>query len=143
MFFGVPSPALEQSLLIFAARMHMLFFAYKMRDSGTKHNQLESRADGSACMNIFLGILKGDVAQNPLHCHAGPGAVATPIWDKAEAQDASMYDSSPYKEPMAAFAKLMLEDGRSGHSVEHIARCLPNFSRCCAPLTLQGYHMIT
>ncbi|CAL5221917.1 g4187 [Coccomyxa viridis] len=52
----------------------------------------------------------------------GPGAVATPIWDKAEAQDVSMYDDTPYKQPLAAFAKLMLEDGRSGHSTEHIAR---------------------
>ena len=49
--------------------------------------------------------------------------MATPIWDKAEAQDVSMYDDTPYKQPLAAFAKLMLEDGRSGHSTEHIARC--------------------
>ena len=48
--------------------------------------------------------------------------MATPIWDKAEAQDVSMYDGTPYKQPLAAFAKLMLEDGRSGHSVEKIAR---------------------
>jgi len=48
--------------------------------------------------------------------------VATPIWDKSEAQDVSMYDSTPYKDPLAAFGKLMVEDGRSGHSAEHIGR---------------------
>ena len=68
--------------------------------------------------------------------------MATPIWDKAEAQDVSMYDSSPYKEPLAAFAKLMLQDGRSGHSVEHIARCLPKLTRCCAPFTMLLYYMM-
>ena len=51
--------------------------------------------------------------------------MATPIWDKADAQDVSMYDDTPFKEPLAAFAKLMLEDGRSGHSSDHIARCIP------------------
>ena len=68
---------------------------------------------------VFLSILRLTSAW----CHEGPGAVATPIWDKAEAQDVSMYDDTPYKQPLAAFAKLMLEDGRSGHSTEHIARC--------------------
>ena len=50
----------------------------------------------------------------------------TPIWDKSEAQDVSMYDSTPYKAPLAAFGKLMVEDGRSGHSPEHIGRCAFN-----------------
>ena len=59
----------------------------------------------------------------PMYYLTGPGAVATPIWDKSEAQDVSMYSATPYREPLAAFAKLMLEDGRSGHSAEHIARC--------------------
>ena len=46
----------------------------------------------------------------------------TPIWDKSEAQDVSMYDDTPYKGPLAAFGKLMVEDGRKGHSPEHIGR---------------------
>ena len=46
----------------------------------------------------------------------------TPIWDKSEAQDVSMYDSTPYEGPLAAFGKLMVEDGRKGHSPEHIGR---------------------
>lgn len=53
---------------------------------------------------------------------AGPGAVVTPIWDKAEAQDVSMYDSTPYKSALAAFGKIMVDDGRAGHSPEHIGR---------------------
>ncbi|EIE22963.1 short-chain dehydrogenase/reductase SDR [Coccomyxa subellipsoidea C-169] len=52
----------------------------------------------------------------------GPGAVVTPIWDKAEAQDISAYDNTPYKDALAKFAKIMLDDGRSGHSPEHIGR---------------------
>ncbi len=52
----------------------------------------------------------------------GPGAVVTPIWDKAEAQDVSAYDNTPYKDALAKFAKIMLDDGRSGHSPEHIGR---------------------
>ena len=50
----------------------------------------------------------------------------TPIWDKSEAQDVSMYDSTPYKAPLAAFGKLIVEDGRAGHSPEHIGRCASN-----------------
>ena len=46
----------------------------------------------------------------------------TPIWDKSEAQDVSMYNGTPYKGPLAAFGKLMVEDGRKGHSPEHIGR---------------------
>ena len=50
----------------------------------------------------------------------------TPIWDKSEAQDVSMYDNTPYKGPLAAFGKLMVEDGRKGHSPEHIGRWKPS-----------------
>ena len=43
-----------------------------------------------------------------------------------------MYDSTPYKAPLAAFGKLMVEDGRSGHSPECIGRCVFNAAKCCA-----------
>ena len=48
--------------------------------------------------------------------------MVTPIWDKAEAQNVSAYDGTPYKDALAKFAKIMLDDGRSGHTPEHIGR---------------------
>jgi len=58
---------------------------------------------------------------------AGPGAVATPFYDKSEAQDMTMYDSTPYKQPLAAFGKVFIGDGRSGYSPERIGRYRPCF----------------
>ncbi len=51
-----------------------------------------------------------------------PGAVVTPIWDKSEAKDMSAYDSTPYKQPLARFSQLMLDNGRSGLTPEHVGR---------------------
>ena len=47
----------------------------------------------------------------------------TPIWDKAESHDVSAYEGTPYRDPLSKFSKLMLNDGRSGHTPEHIGRC--------------------
>ena len=52
-----------------------------------------------------------------------PGAVVTPIWDKAEAQDISRYEATPYWGALRAFGKLMADDGRAGHTPEHVGRC--------------------
>jgi NAD(P)-dependent dehydrogenase (short-subunit alcohol dehydrogenase family) len=50
----------------------------------------------------------------------GPGAVATPIWDKAEGQDISQYAGTQYGEMLAKWAKGFYEDGRKGLSVERL-----------------------
>jgi NAD(P)-dependent dehydrogenase (short-subunit alcohol dehydrogenase family) len=50
----------------------------------------------------------------------GPGAVATPIWDKAEAQDVSAYDKTDYGQILAKWTKGFYEDGRKGLSVERL-----------------------
>jgi NAD(P)-dependent dehydrogenase (short-subunit alcohol dehydrogenase family) len=51
----------------------------------------------------------------------GPGAVTTPIWDKAE-QRVSAYTSSPYSGPYEAFARFMIAEGRTtGLPPERIA----------------------
>ncbi len=46
----------------------------------------------------------------------------TPIWDKAEAHDVSAYNGTPYKSALAAFSKIMFDQGRNGHTPEHIGR---------------------
>ena len=41
-----------------------------------------------------------------------PGAVATPIWDKAEHHDVSAYDWTPYKGPLQVFGDIVRAEGR-------------------------------
>jgi hypothetical protein len=55
------------------------------------------------------------------HC-SGPGAVVTPIWDKAEERGTSMYHATPYKYAITAFSKILLDSGRAGHTPEHVGR---------------------
>ena len=44
----------------------------------------------------------------------GPGAIATPIWDKAESEDLSRFSNTPYGPMMAKVADYMLTSGRKG-----------------------------
>ena len=41
-----------------------------------------------------------------------PGAVATPIWDKAEHHDVSAYDETPYRVPLKVFGEIVRAEGR-------------------------------
>jgi len=50
----------------------------------------------------------------------GPGSVATPIWDKAEAGDFSHYDNTEYTESARRVQKYMIEDGRRGYPPEKV-----------------------
>ncbi len=50
-----------------------------------------------------------------------PGAVATPIWDKAEAADFMQYFRSDYREQMTRLRALALKQGRAGYPPERIA----------------------
>jgi len=43
-----------------------------------------------------------------------PGAVATPIWDKADSVDPNIYANTPYLEPLKKVKAFMLELGRKG-----------------------------
>ena len=54
----------------------------------------------------------------------GPGSVATPIWDKAEAIDLSPYAATDYREALARFREQMLKDGRNGYPPERIAAAI-------------------
>lgn len=49
-----------------------------------------------------------------------PGAVATPIWDKAEQVDVSRYANTPYAASLNALRDYMLANGRKGLNAERI-----------------------
>lgn len=50
----------------------------------------------------------------------GPGAVATPIWDKAEQVDLTPYQNSDYLEAAVKLQKFLVEDGRKGYPPEKV-----------------------
>lgn len=55
----------------------------------------------------------------------GPGAVSTPIWDKAEQDNSSNpYSNSPWAKPIEKFSETMLEGGRTGLAPEVIAQTI-------------------
>ena len=50
----------------------------------------------------------------------GPGAVATPIWDKAEAVDMSAYTETEYANSVKGVQTYMVADGRKGYPPEKV-----------------------
>jgi short-subunit dehydrogenase len=53
-----------------------------------------------------------------------PGAVATPIWDKAEQVDVSRYANTPYAVPLDAIRNYMLVSGRKGLKPEKLGQAV-------------------
>lgn len=53
-----------------------------------------------------------------------PGAVATPIWDKADEIDQTPYANTRYAAPLATIAAFMLEMGRTGLKPERIGEAI-------------------
>jgi NAD(P)-dependent dehydrogenase (short-subunit alcohol dehydrogenase family) len=53
-----------------------------------------------------------------------PGAVATAIWDKADAIDVSRYDNTPYAAALPKLKQAALEGGRKGLSEEALGRAI-------------------
>jgi len=51
-----------------------------------------------------------------------PGAVATPIWDKAEQVDVTRYANTPYAAPLNAVRDYMLTSGRKGLKPEKLGQ---------------------
>lgn len=64
---------------------------------------------------MFYGIKVSIVA---------PGAVVTPIWDKAEQMDIAPYAGLPILPSLQRFQKMFLEDGRKGHPPEVVAQVI-------------------
>ncbi len=55
----------------------------------------------------------------------GPGAVKTPIWDKAEEKNENRpYANSPWAEPIEKFSNTMLQGGRTGLEPAEIAKVI-------------------
>ncbi|MCI4643232.1 MAG: SDR family oxidoreductase [Hyphomonadaceae bacterium] len=54
----------------------------------------------------------------------GPGAVATPIWDKADSEDELPYQNTAWAGPIQKFAEVMLGGGRNGLPPEEIAKVI-------------------
>ena len=50
----------------------------------------------------------------------GPGAIATPIWDKAEELDLTPYNHTDYILAATGFKKYMIENGRKGFPAEKV-----------------------
>jgi NAD(P)-dependent dehydrogenase (short-subunit alcohol dehydrogenase family) len=50
----------------------------------------------------------------------GPGSVATPIWDKAEQADTSLYANTEYVEPARRVREYMLRNGKNGFPAEKV-----------------------
>jgi NAD(P)-dependent dehydrogenase (short-subunit alcohol dehydrogenase family) len=50
----------------------------------------------------------------------GPGAVATPIWDKAEEQDDARFAGTVYAEPLRRFGRAFIDGGRRGLRPEEV-----------------------
>lgn len=50
----------------------------------------------------------------------GPGSVATPIWDKAEQADISLYANTEFGEPARRIREYMLRNGKNGFPAEKV-----------------------
>lgn len=50
----------------------------------------------------------------------GPGAVATPIWDKAEQIDVSPYENTEYRDAARGVLKYMVHNGKNGYPPEKV-----------------------
>ena len=80
-----------------------------------------------------------------------PGAVATPIWDKADAVDVSRYSNTPYAKPLDAVKNYMIKIGKAGFPPEKIGEVVhealtaanPKTRYTVAPDAFQNWLMLT
>jgi len=52
----------------------------------------------------------------------GPGPIATPIWDKADEMDFSIYQDTEYVEAIKRFQKYAIDSGRNGYPPEKVGQ---------------------
>lgn len=64
-----------------------------------------------------------------------PGAIATPIWDKADAIDVTRYDNTPYAKSLAMVKTYMVEMGRKGLPPERIGETVHTALTAANPKT--------
>jgi NAD(P)-dependent dehydrogenase (short-subunit alcohol dehydrogenase family) len=68
-----------------------------------------------------------------------PGAVATPIWDKADAIDITPYAATPYAEALARVKRVMIAMGRDGLPPERVGRVVATALTSARPCTRYTY----
>ncbi len=66
-----------------------------------------------------------------------PGAVATPIWDKADEVDVNRFANTPYLEPLKKIKEVMISRGHKGYPPERIGRAVLKALTAARPKT--GY----
>jgi NAD(P)-dependent dehydrogenase (short-subunit alcohol dehydrogenase family) len=54
----------------------------------------------------------------------GPGAVATPIWDKAEQHRSAAYRGTPYESAGRRFEAYIIQDGRKGYTPAYVGEVI-------------------
>lgn len=64
-----------------------------------------------------------------------PGAVATPIWDKADAVDVSQFANTPYAAALNAVKDFMIENGRKGFPPEKLGEAVKTALTASKPKT--------
>jgi len=64
-----------------------------------------------------------------------PGAVATPIWDKADSVDVQQYANTPYLKPLSAVKAYMLALGRKGFPPEKLGEAVHTALTVAKPKT--------
>ena len=64
-----------------------------------------------------------------------PGAIATPIWDKADTVDVTRYANTPYAGPLAKVKSYMVEMGRKGLKPEQIGQTVLTALTTASPKT--------
>jgi short-subunit dehydrogenase len=64
-----------------------------------------------------------------------PGSVATPIWDKAGALDATAFDNTPYAPALARLRSYAIETGRKGLPPERIGEAVKTALTAAKPKT--------
>lgn len=65
----------------------------------------------------------------------GPGAVATPIWDKAEQVDATQYANTPYVSALDKVRSYMIENGKKGFPPEKLGEVVHTALTTAKPKT--------
>jgi NAD(P)-dependent dehydrogenase (short-subunit alcohol dehydrogenase family) len=79
----------------------------------------------------------------------GPGAVATPIWGKAEHADTAAYQGTDYAEALRRYGQFMLKGGKEGFPPERIGETVwkalsagrPRVRYAVVPRALTGWFM--
>jgi NAD(P)-dependent dehydrogenase (short-subunit alcohol dehydrogenase family) len=76
-------------------------------------------------LEAFSGSLRRELMIYGIDVIAiGPGSVATPIWDKAEQSDESLYARTDYGPVLKGFKNYVVADGRKGFPPERIGEAI-------------------